>query len=65
MRTNDEARQFILLDLGIAYAVNETSLTYRAEDRMPMATYRYLAPEMLQPDFRIASITERTCTRPE
>ena len=52
MRTNDEARRFILLDLGIAFAVNETSLTFRAEDRMPMATYRYLAPEMLRPDFR-------------
>jgi eukaryotic-like serine/threonine-protein kinase len=52
MRTNDGSRPFILLDLGIAFAINETSLTYRAEDRMPMATYRYLAPEMLQPDFR-------------
>jgi serine/threonine protein kinase len=52
MKTTDASRQFILLDLGIAFAVNETSLTYRAEDRMPIATYRYLAPEMLHPDFR-------------
>ena len=52
MRTDDEAAEFILLDLGIAFAVNETSLTFRAENRMPMATYRYLAPEMLRPDFR-------------
>jgi serine/threonine protein kinase len=52
MKTNDVSRQFVLLDLGIAFAVNETNLTYRADDRMPVATYRYLAPEMLQPDFR-------------
>lgn len=52
MKTNDKARQFILLDFRIAFAVNETSITCRAEDRMPMATYRYLAPEMLLPDFR-------------
>jgi serine/threonine-protein kinase len=52
MKTDNTTRQFILLDLGIAFAVNEASLTYRADDRMPMATYRYLAPEMLQPDFR-------------
>jgi len=52
MKTNSPDRPFILLDFGIAFAVNETSLTFRPEDRMPVATYRYLAPEMLQPDFR-------------
>jgi len=52
MKTKDVARPFILLDLGIAFAVNETNLTFRPEGRMPPATYRYLAPEMLQPDFR-------------
>ena len=52
MKTNDPTRPFILLDLGIAFAVNETSLTYRPEERWPVATYRYLAPEMLHPDFR-------------
>ena len=52
MKTRNPARPFILLDLGIAFAVNETSLTYRPEERMPPATYRYLAPEMLHPGFR-------------
>ncbi len=52
MKTKNPARPFILLDLGIAFAVNETSLTFRPEERMPVATYRYLAPEMLHPDFR-------------
>jgi serine/threonine protein kinase len=52
MKTPDPARPFVLLDLGIAYAVYETSLTVRPEDRMPPATLRYLAPEMMQPDFR-------------
>jgi eukaryotic-like serine/threonine-protein kinase len=52
MKSNDPLRPFILLDLGIAFAVDETNLTFRPEERMPPATYRYLAPEMLQPDFR-------------
>jgi len=52
MKTTDPARPFVLLDLGIAYAVYETSLTARPEERMPPATLRYLAPEMMQPDFR-------------
>ena len=52
MKTSDPARRFVLLDLGIAYAVYETSLTARPEDRIPPATLRYLAPEMMQPDFR-------------
>jgi eukaryotic-like serine/threonine-protein kinase len=52
MKTEDQDRHFILLDLGIAFAVNETSLTVRPGERMPVATYRYLAPEMLHPDFR-------------
>lgn len=52
VRTGNQERPFVLLDLGIAYAVQETSLTYRPQDRMPLATYRYLAPEMMGPDFR-------------
>jgi len=52
IKTADPARPFVLLDLGIAYAVYETSLTAWPEGRMPPATYRYLAPEMMQPDFR-------------
>jgi serine/threonine protein kinase len=52
MKLQDRTRPFVLLDLGIAYAVHETGLTFGAEGRMPPATYRYLAPEMMQPDFR-------------
>jgi serine/threonine protein kinase len=52
MKTPDPARPFVLLDLGIAYAVHETSLTAKPEDRLPLATFRYLAPEMMQLDFR-------------
>ena len=52
MRTGNPARPFVLLDLGIAYAVYEVSLTYQADERMPPATYRYLAPEMMEADFR-------------
>jgi len=52
MKTGDVTRPFVLLDLGIAYAVHEVGLTYRPGERMPLATYRYLAPEMMEPDFR-------------
>ena len=52
IKTADPTRPFVLLDLGIAWAVYETSLTAGPEGRMPLATYRYLAPEMMQPDFR-------------
>lgn len=52
MKTGDAQRLFVLLDLGIAYAVREGGLTYRPDERMPLATYRYLAPEMMEPDFR-------------
>ncbi|MCX7425751.1 MAG: serine/threonine-protein kinase [Planctomycetia bacterium] len=52
IKTGLADRPFVLLDLGIAFAVNEASLTTRPEDRLPLATYRYLAPEMMQPDFR-------------
>jgi serine/threonine protein kinase len=52
MKLNDPARQFVLLDFGIAYSVQETGLTANATGRMPLATYRYLAPEMMSPTFR-------------
>lgn len=52
MKLNNAARQFVLLDLGIAYSVQETALTANPGERMPMATYRYLAPEMMNPNFR-------------
>ena len=51
MKLNDPARQFVLLDLGIAYSVQETGLTANPGQRI-MATYRYLAPEMMSPHFR-------------
>lgn len=52
IKSCDSTRPFILLDLGIAYCINDTSLTYGASQRLPPATYRYLAPEMAQPGFR-------------
>lgn len=52
MKLNNAARQFVLLDLGIAYSVQETGLTANPGLRMPLATYRYLAPEMMNPNFR-------------
>ncbi len=50
MKVNNAARQFVLLDLGIAYSVMETALT--ANPGQVMATYRYLAPEMMNANFR-------------
>ncbi len=52
MKLTAPARQFVLLDFGIAYSVQETGLTANATGRMPLATYRYLAPEMMNPAFR-------------
>jgi serine/threonine protein kinase len=43
-------RPYVLLDLGIAYNVAEPGLTARP-DYVP-ATPRYMAPEMLDPNFR-------------
>ena len=52
MKLNNPDRQFVLLDLGIAYSVQETGLTANPGQRMPLATYRYLAPEMMSLNFR-------------
>jgi len=52
MKLNNPQRQFVLLDLGIAYSVLETALTANPGQRMPLATYRYLAPEMMNANFR-------------
>jgi eukaryotic-like serine/threonine-protein kinase len=52
MKLNNAARQFVLLDFGIAYSVQETGLTANPTGRMPLATFRYLAPEMMNPAFR-------------
>lgn len=52
MKLTDPARPFVLLDFGIAYSVQETGLTANPTGRMPVATYRYLAPEVMNPAFR-------------
>jgi len=52
VRLNKADRPFVLLDLGIAFAVLETSLTLDPRHRLPPGTLPYLAPEMLQPHFR-------------
>jgi len=54
IKLNDPQRPFVLLDLGIAYSVVDTPLTFGAEHRPPPGTFKYLAPEMLQPNFRVA-----------
>ncbi|MEN9358726.1 MAG: hypothetical protein RL095_261 [Verrucomicrobiota bacterium] len=50
MMTSDSSRQFILLDLGIAFIVGGTALTQN-QGAIPGTRY-YLAPEMLQNSFR-------------
>lgn len=52
MKLADATRPFVLLDLGIAFSVFDTPLTFDAQNRMPPGTFRYLAPEMLQLNFR-------------
>ncbi len=52
IKTNLLDRPFILLDLGIAYIINETPLTVSPDKRLPPGTTKYLAPEMLNPNFR-------------
>jgi eukaryotic-like serine/threonine-protein kinase len=52
IRLNQPDRPFILLDLGIAFPVMETPLTVFPLHRDPPGTLPYLAPEMLQPNFR-------------
>lgn len=51
MKLDDPARPFVLLDLGIAYSIREAALTYRPDERI-VATYRYLAPELADPDYK-------------
>ncbi len=50
VKTEDPERNFVLLDLGIAFSVGGTRLT-RNSLNMPGTLY-YLAPEMLAPKFR-------------
>jgi serine/threonine protein kinase len=50
MKTEDPARPFVLMDLGIAFAVDETGITGNSA-AIP-ATMKYIAPEMLFRGFR-------------
>jgi serine/threonine-protein kinase len=53
IKTDIVDRPFVLLDLGIAFSIYETALTVDPSQRFPPpGTTRYLAPEMLRPDFR-------------
>ena len=50
MKTDDPTRPFILMDLGIAFAIDETGITGNTA-AIP-ATIKYIAPEMLFRGFR-------------
>lgn len=52
MKLDDPERPFVLLDLGIAFSLVDTALTFNAHHRLPPATFKYLAPEMANPHFR-------------
>jgi len=52
MRLADSRRLYVLLDLGIAFSIAETHLTVLPEQRQPIGTWRYMAPEMLRQNFR-------------
>lgn len=52
MKLDDADRPFVLIDLGIAFSMQETALTFNALNREPMATYRYIAPERCDPRHR-------------
>ncbi len=53
IKTRQNDRTFVLLDLGIAYSIYETSLTFEPQNRLlPPGTPKYLAPEMFDPNFR-------------
>jgi serine/threonine protein kinase len=50
IKLEDPERPFVLLDLGIAYGLLDTSLTHNSG--IVPCTPRYMAPEMAKPDFR-------------
>lgn len=47
--TGIEDRRFVMLDLGIAYKMHGTELT---QGGTPPGTLRYMAPELLRPDYK-------------
>ncbi len=52
IKTDNPDRQFVLLDLGLAYSMRESGIT-RDSVAIP-GTLHYIAPEMLKPHFREA-----------
>lgn len=52
IKLSDPQRPFVLLDLGIAFSINDTALTADSQRFPPPATLRYIAPEMIRPNFR-------------
>jgi len=52
IKLEESERPFVLLDLGIAFSLVDTALTFDARHRLPPATFKYLAPEMANPAFR-------------
>jgi len=52
IKTDNPGRQFVLLDLGLAYSMKESGIT-RDSVAIP-GTLHYIAPEMLKPHFREA-----------
>lgn len=52
MKLSDPDRPFVLIDLGIAFSMQETALTFNAMNRDPIATFRYIAPERCDPRHR-------------
>jgi serine/threonine-protein kinase len=51
IKHNQPDRPFVLLDLGIAFSIRETALTFNPNERI-VASFRYLAPEMMNFGFR-------------
>jgi len=49
METRDSGRRFVALDMGIAYKMEGTQLTRGGS---PPGTVRYMAPELLKPDYK-------------
>jgi serine/threonine-protein kinase len=49
MATGSAERPYVILDMGIAYRVQGTALT---QGPTPPGTLRYMAPELLAPDYK-------------
>ena len=52
IKIRDPIRPFVVFDLGIAFSLLDTALTFNPQNRLPPATFRYMAPEMANPHFR-------------